>query len=1094
MKLFNLLPTCFLLFISAGIFAQENIPEPKVQTYLLKAAEAQYNNDQEDVLRQIDKISKNDSLYTVLLVTKSRSLIELERYDDALDVCNEGLSRNHNEYKIVFYINKGVCYLNSKQYNDAVKTYDEALKLAPVNYLLHYNRGVALKELEKYQEAVESYKMAIRCNPTYPASHLNLGLLCVQRNLLTQAMMCFNTYLILNQDGEKSFDVLSVYDKFMHQKYDGDLIEATISKDDESFEEIDLIIGNFASLNKNFKIPNKLSLAVIKQNYAMMQQLKDYEGNSGFWDQYYVPLHKYIIDNDLFNDYTYSICSSVENPKYKKIVDKKLSAIRSFVQSYQTEVQVTFGSGEKKNDLLPYSLYEEEVLLAAGYLDGENPEGSWEFYGKNGVMSAQGDFKSGKKVGEWKRYDTNGNIKEINKYKDDELDGETLVYYENGALKLSVEVENGNRNGATKEYTKSGAMSDFSTYEDGELAGVSRSFHSVGEESKNYEVEYVKGKINGTIKRYFSDGKIWEELGYKDDLRQGLWKYYFYSGNLSVEREYLDGVETGSYKSYYDNGELQETGVYEDGKQQGIWTSFFDDGTLYRESTFSNGVETKNKIYRRTGEILNEYDYTRGNIIGYRYFDIEGNIFHENKKKGGEFFHEGYFENGKKSSEGLYDVDGGKVGNWKFFDYDGWMSSMEFRDDKGKLSKIERYYPNGKLKSIEPYKNDSLSGYYKSYYPNGSISEHGWYVSDNREGEWKEYYIDGTLNRNDYYNRGKLFGTSNIKSVDGKPLLDYLFFNGNLEEERHFDHNGINYLTIDLEYEKTDTSIWSTFPNEQKKNVYHIKNGIKHGVHMSYYFNGSIWTKGNYHNGLENGSWKWYHDNGQLYKEGSYVLGEPHGKWKTFHENGKLEDDREYDYGVLIGSRKEYNENGTLIREKTYLSGELHGNYVFYSEDGKLQLVRVYDYGRLIGWTCENPDGKLKEVTPIKNGTAKIEATFRNGKKSRSFEMVNGTFEGKYEEYYSTGQLHDTQTYINGEKEGEYKAYHINGKLKKQQSYLMGTSHGKTKIYHENGQLMEEVEYLNGEQVGDSKKYDNSGKLILVRTYFDGEVVEEKTL
>ncbi|PWL24270.1 MAG: hypothetical protein DCO96_14815 [Fluviicola sp. XM-24bin1] len=104
--------------------------------------------------------------------------------------------------------------------------------------------------------------------------------------------------MILNPDGERSFTVLQVYNSLMSEKYTEDLIDIEF-KDSESFEEIDLLISNFASLNKSFKIPNKINLALVKQNYAMMKQLSGFEGAGGFWDKYYVPLHQYISETTI---------------------------------------------------------------------------------------------------------------------------------------------------------------------------------------------------------------------------------------------------------------------------------------------------------------------------------------------------------------------------------------------------------------------------------------------------------------------------------------------------------------------------------------------------------------------------------------------------------------------------------------------------------------------------------------------------------------------------------------------------------------------------------------------------------------------------
>ncbi len=1093
MKRHVLVLAAFLIAVTANSFAQKFIPEPVSEFVPYRVAEAIASDDQMEILRQIEKVPENDSLYTGLLVSKSSALIELERYDEAIEVCNEGLTRSHSENEADFYVNKGVCYLRTEDYTKALENFEEALKSYPKNYLLLYNRGVAFRGLERHGEAAKSYQEAIICHPTHAGSHLNLGLICMQQNLLSQAMMCFNTYLILNPDGPRSFSVLSMYNSLMSEKYDEEMIEMDEPfKDSESFEEIDLLISNFASLSKSYKIPNKINLALVKQNHAMMSQLKNFEGNDGFWDRYYVPLHKYIFDNGLFNSYTYTVCFSVENTKYKKMVNKKISDIRDFIGNYSSQCQLTFGSGEEENGLTPFTVYENKVPVAIGYLKNEMPEGEWKFYSEKGALRTEGFFEEGKKSGFWKRYDANGNLTETNNFKNDELEGETRLYHSNGALHRLINLKEGKRHGELKEYSPAGALIDVSIYDEGELTGVGIAYHRRGSESKEYEVNYVDGEVDGKVTRYYPDGKIHEERSYKEGLPHGVWKNYFHSGKIYAEKEFDEGEPSGKYTSYFESGQIDETGSYVDGEIDGVWYSYFSDGTLYEETTFDKGDRVKNKVFRRTGEILNEYDYTRGNIVAYRYFDKEGNVFHENKKKGGEFFHEGFSGNGNKYSEGLYDVNGGKVGDWKFYATDGWLKTKEFRDDDV-LTKIERYHENGKLRQVEPYDGDTLSGHFKSYYANEKMESQGWYKHDEREGEWREYYADGTLKRIEYYNNGKLFGTVKEFGVDGKLYMEYVYFNGDFETERYFDAEGNNFLTNNILYKEKDTVLMAKYANGQPKNVFQMKHGVKDGSYKNYFFDGSLRSEGSYLNGQETGSWKWYHENGKLSTEGQYVLGERHGTWKSYYDNGKLKDERTYNYGTMTGNRKEFNDKGVMIRERNYdVDGSLHGKYTFYSEDGKVQLVRVYEFGTLIGWTCEGPDGKLKELTPIKNNTAEIEATFRNGKVSRKYTMLNGDFQGTYEEYYSTGQIHDVQSYENGFTQGEYKAYYIDGTLKQRTQYNYGEIHGKSEHFHSNGKLKEEIQYLNDERNGSYKKYDKTGKLILERTYFNGDIVSEK--
>ena len=100
---------------------------------------------------------------------------------------------------------------------------------------------------------------------------------------------------------------------------------------------------------------------------------------------------------------------------------------------------------------------------------------------------------------------------------------------------------------------------------------------------------------------------------YKDNLRQGLWKWYRYQsywdsdniteGSLYAEVNYVDGLKQGLQKWYYPDGvTLHEEGHYLDDKQHGLWKWYRRDGTLESEGHYLNGGKHGLwKNYRRDG-------------------------------------------------------------------------------------------------------------------------------------------------------------------------------------------------------------------------------------------------------------------------------------------------------------------------------------------------------------------------------------------------------------------------------------------------------------------------------------------------------------
>src|ERR1022692_4494389 len=64
-------------------------------------------------------------------------------------------------------------------------------------------------------------------------------------------------------------------------------------------------------------------------------------------------------------------------------------------------------------------------------------------------------------------------------------------------------------------------------------------------------------------KLYYKDGKLKEELPYKDDKESGEQKEYYESGNLNIITPFSDGKENGMQKWYFESGKLKAEGSEE---------------------------------------------------------------------------------------------------------------------------------------------------------------------------------------------------------------------------------------------------------------------------------------------------------------------------------------------------------------------------------------------------------------------------------------------------------------------------------------------------------------------------------------------------
>lgn len=106
---------------------------------------------------------------------------------------------------------------------------------------------------------------------------------------------------------------------------------------------------------------------------------------------------------------------------------------------------------------------------------------------------------------------------------------------------------------------------------------------------------------------FFSEfnGNLLSKGNYVNNLRDGLWHWYFPNGNIYYKQNFshkfkrdfwvetnLIGNEHGPYERYYSNGQLEEKGEYDQGFKSGKWEKFYPSGKL----EYTGAYEKDNKI------------------------------------------------------------------------------------------------------------------------------------------------------------------------------------------------------------------------------------------------------------------------------------------------------------------------------------------------------------------------------------------------------------------------------------------------------------------------------------------------------------------
>lgn len=86
--------------------------------------------------------------------------------------------------------------------------------------------------------------------------------------------------------------------------------------------------------------------------------------------------------------------------------------------------------------------------------------------------------------------------------------------------------------------------------------------------------------------------------------------------------------------------------------------------------------------------------------------------------------------------------------------------------------------------------------------------------------------------------------------------------------------------------------------------------------------------------------------------------------------------------------------------------------------------------------------------------------------------------DGERVQFYKSGTKKSQGTYKNGKREGKWQVWYSNGQLWSECDFKNGLKHGNSAVYFRNGAKRYEGRYENDNRVGVWKFYDETGKLI----------------
>jgi hypothetical protein len=147
----------------------------------------------EEALDLLDETLDIDPHNAGVLYVRGIVLLNLERYEEALDAFDKALGINPDD--LTFWMGKGNAFGNLKRYKEALDAFDKALDINPQNAEAWSGKGQALNFLERYKEALDAFDKARDINPQNAAMWYERGVALSNLEQYKEALQAFDESL-----------------------------------------------------------------------------------------------------------------------------------------------------------------------------------------------------------------------------------------------------------------------------------------------------------------------------------------------------------------------------------------------------------------------------------------------------------------------------------------------------------------------------------------------------------------------------------------------------------------------------------------------------------------------------------------------------------------------------------------------------------------------------------------------------------------------------------------------------------------------------------------------------------------------------------
>ncbi len=291
---------CITLFLLSflPLRAQENIDAViRAGVYLHD------KGDFKGAIEQYEKALVINPLSERTMYEMSLTYLEMEDFTNALKYSTKIINSNYKPLLVDAYNVKGSALAGLQKYSDAITLLKDALKKCGDDYLLHYNLGLSYFKNHDSANGIIYLEKSIDEKVNYSESYFLYAYALSDQNRWIEALLAFDSFLLLDPDDERSKDVFGDMMDILQNKL--------VSTDEKPAPVKNLDLAKIK--NTLLTVKNTIPVDSKDNNYIYFQEatksilaelkLVQKEENQGmFWD-YFVPTFTDILDSGYFDTF-----------------------------------------------------------------------------------------------------------------------------------------------------------------------------------------------------------------------------------------------------------------------------------------------------------------------------------------------------------------------------------------------------------------------------------------------------------------------------------------------------------------------------------------------------------------------------------------------------------------------------------------------------------------------------------------------------------------------------------------------------------------------------------------------------------------------